>query len=217
LGEAVVAMQAIADETLEGNLSVTLLGEAKVLQDSNRSTLLVFGFAGLIVFLVLAAQFESFVSSLIIMVTVPFGLAAAIYAIMLTGGSINYYSQIGLVLLIGIMAKNGILIVEFANQQRDKGLSVRDAVETAAMVRLRPVLMTAISTLLASLPLILGSGAGAESRAALGWVIFGGLGFATIFTLFLTPVSFLIFARLSRPRAAEGQKVAEELANAPVR
>ncbi|WDI32523.1 efflux RND transporter permease subunit [Hyphococcus flavus] len=215
LGDAVTAMQAIAAETLEGNLSVTLLGEAKVLQDSNRSTLLVFAFAGLIVFLVLAAQFESFVSSLIIMVTVPFGLAAAMYAIMLTGGSINYYSQIGLVLLIGIMAKNGILIVEFANQQRDRGYSVREAIERAAMVRLRPVLMTAISTLLASLPLILGSGAGAESRAALGWVIFGGLGFAAIFTLFLTPVSFLMLAGLAKPRAAEGQKVAEELAKAP--
>ncbi|WP_425410268.1 efflux RND transporter permease subunit [Hyphococcus sp.] len=215
LGDAVRLMQGVAAETLQGNLSVTLLGEAKVLQESNRSTLLVFGFAGLIVFLVLAAQFESFVSAMIIMVTVPFGLAAAVYAIMLTGGSINFYSQIGLVLLIGIMAKNGILIVEFANQQRDKGKSVAEAIEFAAMVRLRPVLMTAISTLLASLPLILGAGAGAESRAALGWVIFGGLGFATIFTLFLVPVAFRLFAGLSKPRAAEGQRVEEELARAP--
>jgi HAE1 family hydrophobic/amphiphilic exporter-1 len=177
-------------------------------------TLLVFGFAGVIVFLVLAAQFESFVSSLIIMVTVPFGLAAAIYAILITGGSINYFSQIGLVLLIGIMAKNGILIVEFANQLRDRGETIRDAIEHAAMTRLRPVLMTALSTLLASMPLILGSGAGAEARAALGWVIFGGLGFATLFTLFLTPVSFLLFARLSKPRAAEGAKVEAELEKA---
>ena len=144
----------------------------------------------------------------------PFGLAAAIYAILLTGGSINYFSQIGLVLLIGIMAKNGILIVEFANQLRDRGESIRDAIEHAAMTRLRPVLMTAMSTLLASLPLIFGSGAGSEARAALGWVIFGGLGFATFFTLFLTPVSFLLFARLSKPRAAEGAKVEEELQKA---
>ncbi len=217
LGDAVVEMRAAAFEVLEGSLSITLLGEAKILQDTNQATLLVFGFAAVIVFLVLAAQFESFVSAFIIMATVPFGIAAAIYAIYLTGGSINYYSQIGLVLLIGIMAKNGILIVEFANQQRDRGESVREAIEHAAMTRLRPVLMTALSTLLASTPLILGSGAGAESRASLGWVIFGGLGFATFFTLLLAPVAFLLLAGLSKPRAAEGQKVAAELANAPKR
>ncbi|MEO1243762.1 MAG: efflux RND transporter permease subunit [Pseudomonadota bacterium] len=216
LGDAVAEMRGVAEATLEGALSVALLGEAKVLQDSNQATLLVFGFAAVIVLLVLAAQFESFISALIIMVTVPFGLAAAIYAIFLTGGSINYYSQIGLVLLIGIMAKNGILIVEFANQQRDRGESVREAIEHAAMTRLRPVLMTALSTLLASAPLVLGSGAGAEARAALGWVIIGGLGFATVFTLFLTPVAFLLLAGLSKPRVSEGERVAEELAKAPM-
>ncbi|MEO1135113.1 MAG: efflux RND transporter permease subunit [Pseudomonadota bacterium] len=214
LGDAVRELRTLSADALQGSQSIALLGEARVLEESNRATLLVFVFAAVIVFLVLSAQFESFVSSLIIMVTVPFGLAAAIYAILLTGGSINYFSQIGLVLLIGIMAKNGILIVEFANQRRDRGASVRDAIEQAAMTRLRPVLMTAMSTLLASLPLILGSGAGAEARAALGWVIFGGLGFATFFTLFLTPVSFLLLARLSKPRAAEGAKVDEELAQA---
>lgn len=215
LGDAVAELRAIAAETLPEGKSIVLLGEAKLLEDSASQTLLVFAFAALIVFLVLAAQFESFISALIIMVTVPFGLAAAVYAILLTGGSINYYSQIGLVLLIGIMAKNGILIVEFANQLRDRGESVREAIEHAAMTRLRPVLMTAISTLLGGLPLILGVGAGAEARAALGWVVVGGLGFATVFTLFLTPVAFLIFARFSKPRASEGQKVAAELAEAP--
>lgn len=216
LGDAVRELRRLSAGLTEGSQSVMLLGEARVLQESNQRTLLVFGFAAVIVFLVLAAQFESFVSSLIIMVTVPFGLAAAVYAILLTGGSINYFSQIGLVLLIGIMAKNGILIVEFANQLRDRGMSVRDAIENAAMTRLRPVLMTALSTLLASLPLILASGAGSEARAALGWVILGGLGFATFFTLFLTPVSFQLFAHLSKPRAAEGAKVEEELAKARV-
>ena len=216
LGDAIRELRQIAPGALEGAQSVALLGEARILEESNQATFLVFGFAAIIVFLVLAAQFESFVSSLIIMVTVPFGLAAAIYAILFTGGSINYFSQIGLVLLIGIMAKNGILIVEFANQLRDRGMSVRDAVENAAMTRLRPVLMTALSTLLASLPLVLASGAGSEARAALGWVILGGLGFATFFTLFLTPVSFLLFAHLSKPRAAEGAKVEEELAKARV-
>ena len=211
LGDAISEMRAASEEVLSGSLSVALLGEARVLQESNNATLLVFGFAALIVFLVLAAQFESFISALIIMTTVPFGLAAALYAIVLTGGSINYYSQIGLVLLIGIMAKNGILIVEFANKLRDEGESVAEAIEHAAMTRLRPVLMTAISTLLGGLPLILGSGAGAESRAALGWVIVGGLGFATVFTLFLTPVAFRLLAGLARPRGSEGAKVAEEL------
>ncbi|MEO1014218.1 MAG: efflux RND transporter permease subunit [Pseudomonadota bacterium] len=214
LGDAASELQAIADEILPQTMSITLLGEARLLKQADNATLLVFGFAGLIVFLVLAAQFESIISSLIIMVTVPFGLAAAIYAMALVGGSINYYSQIGLVLLIGIMAKNGILIVEFANQLRDQGASVREAILEASSIRLRPVAMTAISTLFGGAPLIIGSGAGAESRAALGWVIVGGLGFATIFTLFLTPVAYYLFARFSKPRAAEERAVTEELAAA---
>ncbi|MGD9800202.1 MAG: efflux RND transporter permease subunit, partial [Parvularculaceae bacterium] len=217
LGAAVAAMRQIADASLDGNLSTVLMGEARILQQSDDSTLIVFGFAALIVLLVLAAQFESFISALIIMLTVPFGLAAAVLAIQLTGGSLNYYSQIGLVLLIGIMAKNGILIVEFANKRRDDGMAVKDAILDASMTRLRPVLMTAISTLLGGLPLILGSGAGAESRAALGWVVFGGLGFATVFTLFLTPVTFLALARFAKPRATEAGKLAAELAAAPRR
>jgi len=211
LGDAVDVLRKVAKENLSGTLSITLLGEARQLEKSNNQTMLVFAFAALIVFLVLAAQFESFVSALIIMITVPFGLAAAVYAIMLTGGSINYYSQIGLVLLIGIMAKNGILIVEFANKLRDQGESVAEAIEHASLTRLRPVLMTAVSTLLGGLPLILGTGAGAEARSALGWVIFGGLGFATIFTLFLTPVAYRLFAGISKPRAAEGRMVMDEL------
>ncbi|MBI1393301.1 MAG: MMPL family transporter [Alphaproteobacteria bacterium] len=214
LGDAVAALQEVADETLPSGMSTILLGEARLLRDADQSTNLVFGFAALIVFLVLSAQFESVISSLIIMITVPFGLAAASYAIFLLGGSINYYSQIGLVLLIGIMAKNGILIVEFANQLRDGGASVRDAILGACSLRLRPVAMTAISTLFGALPLILGAGAGAESRAALGWVIVGGLGFATVFTLFLTPIAYDLLARFSKPRAAEERKVSDELAAA---
>ena len=211
LGDAIAELRETAAETLTGSLSVSLLGEAKLLKDSDNATLLVFGFAALIVFLVLAAQFESFVSAMIIMMIVPFGLAAAIYSIQLTGGSINYYSQIGLVLLIGIMAKNGILIVEFANKLRDQGESVAEAIEHASITRLRPVLMTAISTLLGGLPLILGTGAGAEAREALGRVVVGGLGFATLFTLFLTPVAYRLFADFSKPRAAEGEIVEQEL------
>lgn len=216
LGDAVEALRE-AQASLEGSLSTTLLGEAKLLQESSDSSTIVYAFAAIIVLLVLAAQFESFISALIIMLTVPFGLAAAVFAIKLTGGSLNYYSQIGLVLLIGIMAKNGILIVEFANKRRDEGAAIKDAVLDASMTRLRPVLMTAICTFLGGLPLILGSGAGAESRAALGWVVFAGLGFATIFTLFLTPVTFLLLARFAKPRATEAGLLAKELAAAPAR
>ena len=124
----------------------------------------------------LAGQFESFASAFILIATVPFGLAAAVFAILLTGGSINIYSEIGLVMLVGLMSKNGILIVEFANQLRDAGQSVHDAIRNAALIRLRPVVMTMIATVLGGLPLVLRGGAGSEARQALGWVIVGGLG-----------------------------------------
>ena len=146
--------------------------------------------AFLVVFLVLAAQFESIASAVVIMLTVPFGLAAALLAITLTGGSLNYYSQIGLAMLIGVMAKNGILIVEFANQLREAGQDIDSAIRDALRLRIRPVMMTMVSTVFGGLPLILTSGAGAEARIAVGWVIVGGLVFATVFTLFLTPVFY---------------------------
>ena len=195
-------------------MGVILLGEAETLEESSQGTLIVFGFAFLIVFLVLAAQFESLISAVVIMVTVPFGLAAAVYAVALTGGSVNYYSQVGLVLLVGIMAKNGILIVEFANQLRDQGMAVTEAVREAAMIRLRPVMMTMVSTVLGGLPLVFAFGAGAEAREALGWVIVGGLGFATVFTLYLIPVVFSLVAGLAKPRADEATRLEAELAQA---
>ena len=137
------------------------------------------------------------------MATVPLGLGCAIVAMVLTGVSLNVYSQIGLVLLVGIIAKNGILIVEFANQLRDHGAGVREAIEEACRIRLRPVMMTMAATVLGGVPLLISSGAGAEARAALGWVIVGGLGLATVLTLFLTPVAYLLLAGLSKPRAEE--------------
>ncbi len=161
---------------------------------------LTFGFAIVIIFLVLAAQFESVLSSLIIMSTVPLGLACAVFALVITGSSLNIYSQIGLVLLVGVMAKNGILIVEFANQLRDKGESVREAIEKACALRLRPVMMTMIATILGGVPLVFAHGAGAEARIALGWVIVGGLGFATLVTLYITPVAYLLIARFRQSR-----------------
>ena len=215
LGDAVSTLRTIAPEVLGPDMSITLLGEAKTLTETTQSTTIVFAIAFLIVFLVLAAQFESVVSALVIMVTVPFGLAAAVFAILLTGGSLNVYSQIGLVLLVGVMAKNGILMVEFADQKRDEGMSVPDAIRTAAITRLRPVTMTALATVVGAVPLVIATGAGAEARLALGWVIVGGLGFATIFTLLLVPVAYRMLAPLSKPRAHETQILIDELKAAP--
>lgn len=217
LAEAQATAERIADVVLPETMRVVPLGEAATLAETSGGLGRTFGFAIVIVLLVLAAQFESFVSSLIIMATVPLGLACAVFAMAATGMSLNVYSQIGLVLLVGIMAKNGILIVEFANQLRDRGHSVREAIEGATSVRLRPVLMTMIATVLGGLPLVLGTGAGAEARAALGWVIVGGLGLATLATLFLTPVAYLVIARFVAPKADEERRLTRELEEAEER
>jgi hydrophobic/amphiphilic exporter-1 (mainly G- bacteria), HAE1 family len=214
LGAALADAQEMAAPLLPPGARTFPLGEAATLDESAGSMGWTFGFAIVVVLLVLAAQFESFVSAFIIMFTVPLGLGCAIFAMLFTGTSLNVYSQIGLVLLVGIMAKNGILIVEFANQLRDRGRSVRQAIEEASIRRLRPVLMTMISTVLGGLPLVLASGAGAEARIALGWVIVGGLGLATLATLFVTPVAYLILARLSKPRIAEEQRLRTEMLEA---
>ena len=211
LGEAVTQMRAIAAEVLPKDLSITLLGEAKTLAETTQNTAFVFAIAFMIVLMVLAAQFESVMSALVIMVTVPFGLAAATIAILLTGGTMNVYSQIGLVLLVGVMAKNGILVVEFANIRRDEGADVDTAIRDAANTRLRPVMMTMTAAVLGALPLIYASGAGSEARLALGWVIIGGLGFATVFTLFLLPVAYRIMAPWSKPRSEETRLLIEEM------
>ncbi|MCX5512212.1 multidrug transporter AcrB [Kaistia algarum] len=207
------AMQILdkAVPSLPAGIGVVYTGEAATLNETSSGVLQTFGFAVIIILLVLAAQFESFISAAILFATVPFGVASGIYAILLSGGSINIYTQIGLVMLVGLMAKNGILIVEFANQLRDEGLSVRDAIRDACRIRLRPVLMTMIATVLGGLPLILTGGAGSEARAALGWIMVGGLGFSALATLFLTPVAFLLLARFGKPRASEEQRLVREL------
>lgn len=190
LSTAMSRLLEISDEVLPDGMGIAFTGEAATLDDTAGGMYAVFGVALLVVLLVLAAQFESFASAVVIMMTVPFGLAAALLAISITGGSLNYYSQIGLVMLIGVMAKNGILIVEFANQLREAGEDIDSAIRNALRLRIRPVMMTMVSTVFGGLPLILTSGAGAEARIAVGWVIVGGLGFATVFTLFLTPIFY---------------------------
>ena len=211
LQTAVDDLMALAKEVVPSSITVVPEGEAARLGESQRDSLYAYGLALLIVFLVLVAQFESLTSALVIMTIVPFGLAAAIFALFITGTSLNVYSQVGLVMLIGLIAKNGILLVEFADQRRDAGASVRDAIEDAANIRLRPIAMTLISTVLGALPLILSSGPGSEAREAVGWVVFGGLGLTAFFTLFLTPVIYLAVARFSKPRADARLKLEQEL------
>lgn len=209
--DAVAQVRALSQSDLPPGIGLIFLGEALTFEETAREIVLTYVLALIIIFLVLAAQFESVNSAVVVMITVPFGLAAAIFALFVTGNSINIYSQIGLVMLIGLLAKNSILVVEFADQLRDQGRNVRQAIEEAAKIRLRPICMTLISTQLGVLPLILASGAGAEARSAIGWVVFGGLALAVLFTLYLTPVLYLGLARFSKPRANEGERLGVEM------
>jgi len=211
MSEVVEQLRAIAEEVLPSSMGLVFLGEAATFEDTSQEIAMTYILAFLIVLLVLAAQFESLNSAVVVMLTVPFGIAAAIYALFLTGTSMNIYSQIGLVMLIGLLAKNSVLLVEFADQLRDRGLAVREAIEEASLIRLRPIMMTLVSTVLGGLPLILSSGAGAEARNSIGWVVFGGLGLATLFTLYLTPVLYLWLARFTKPRADEAARLESEM------
>ncbi|MER0237506.1 efflux RND transporter permease subunit [Fulvimarina sp. MAC8] len=204
-------VQAVVSDYLEPSQRLVPLGELATIGETNNGLALVFAFALIVILLVLSAQFESFISALIIIATVPLGIACAVFALEFFGTTLNLYSQIGLVLLVGIMAKNGILVVEFANQLREEGKSVRDAAEQAATIRLRPVMMTMIATVVGGLPLMLSSGAGAEARQALGIVIVGGLGLATISTLYLTPVAYLLLGRFSTPNAEKTARLESDL------
>jgi len=211
LQSAVDDLRSIAEEVLPADISMILLGQAATLEETSRDVMIIYIIAFLVVFLVLCAQFEGFTSAVVVMLLVPFGIAAAIFALYITGTSLNIYSQIGLVILIGLMAKNGVLVVEFADQLRDQGYDIRKAIEAGALIRLKPVSMTMICTILSGLPLILSAGAGAEARSSIGWVIFGGMGIASLFTLYLTPVLYIILARFSSARAMESTRLSEEL------
>ncbi len=217
LSEAVDALRALARDSLSPEVGLIFLGQAKDLEETSHDLAITFAIAFLVVFLVLVAQFESMTSALVVMITVPFGLAAAVFTLALSGTTINLYSQIGVLMLVGIMAKNAILIVEFADQLRERGYAPRQAAKEASLVRLRPILMTMLSTVFAGLPLILGSGAGAEARNAIGWVIFGGLGMAGLITLFLTPVLYAQIAGYAKPRSSRAAELEAELQEALAR
>jgi multidrug efflux pump len=150
---------------------------------------------------VLSAQFESFVDPFVIMLTVPLSITGALLALHLTGGTLNVYSQIGLITLVGLITKHGILIVEFANQLQEQGRDRTAAVVEAAGLRLRPILMTTGAMVLGAVPLALATGAGAESRSQIGWVIVGGISFGTLFTLFIVPTAYTLLARTRHPAA----------------
>ena len=192
LGEALEYLEGAAKEVLDASARTELDGPSREFRESGAALLFTFVLALAFIYLVLAAQFESFVSPFVIMLTVPLAMTGALAALKLTGGTLNVYSQIGLVMLIGLITKHGILIVEFANQLRAKGASAAEAVTEAATLRLRPILMTTGAMVLGALPLALAKGAGAEARQPIGWVIVGGLALGTVFTLFVIPTAYLL-------------------------
>ena len=193
IGDGIDAMDRIADEVLDETFATTLAGQSRDFAESASSLLFVFVLALVLIYLVLAAQFESFRDPMIIMFTVPLALAGALFALWYFNQTINIFSQIGMIMLIGLVTKNGILIVEFANQRKAAGVPVTEAIIEGATARFRPVLMTSFSTVLGILPIALGLGAGAESRIPMGVAVIGGLFVGTLLTLFVVPamMSFL--------------------------
>ncbi|MCC7426535.1 MAG: efflux RND transporter permease subunit [Alphaproteobacteria bacterium] len=209
LGEALSFMDQLAKEVLPIDARITYRGQSLEFKQSSTQLYITFGLALLIVFLVLAAQFESFVHPFVIMLSVPLAVTGGMLALYVQGLTLNIFSQIGMVLLIGLMTKNGILVVEFANQLRDEGRSVYDAVLEASVVRLRPILMTSIATIFGAVPLAFASGAGAESREALGIVIMGGMMLSTVVTLYAVPALYLLLAPFTKPINAIAKRLAD--------
>ena len=198
LGEGLAFLEAAAREILPSDFQIDYDGSTREFKTASASLLFVFLLALGFIYLVLSAQFESFLDPLIIMVTVPLSMTGAFVALHYAGCTLNIYSQIGLVTLIGLITKHGILIVEFANQHRERGDDARAAVVEAAVLRLRPILMTTGARVLGSLPLAFASGAGAESRQQIGWVIVGGMTLGTLLTLFVVPTVYTLLSRVRR-------------------
>jgi multidrug efflux pump len=207
LGEVIDEVEKVARERLPPEAELTWRGEAGDFKDNSSAIYFSFALALVVVFLVLAAQFESFIHPLVIMMTVPLAVTGALAGLLVFGQSMNLYSQIGIIVLVGLAAKNGILIVEFTNQLRDAGRSFREALIEAALIRLRPIVMTALATVMGALPLILATGAGSEGRRPIGVVIFAGVSFATLITLIVVPAFYLLLAR----RTGSPGRVAAEL------
>ncbi|MFL6591477.1 MAG: efflux RND transporter permease subunit [Luteimonas sp.] len=199
LGQAIDWVRETARTELPATAQLDFSGQSREYLQSGSAVLFTFGMALLIVFLVLAAQFESFLHPLVIMLTVPLAVLGALLGLYLFGKSLNLFSQIGIVMLVGLAAKNGILIVEFANQRRDAGLTVKQAILDAAATRMRPILMTSIATIAGAMPLMLATGAGAGSRTTIGVVVVFGVALSTLLSLFVVPAFYLILAPRTRP------------------
>ncbi|MEY3514205.1 MAG: Efflux pump rane transporter BepE, partial [Pseudomonadota bacterium] len=201
LGEAIVFMNETAKKVLKPGYATDLNGTSREFVKTSGSLVIVFILSLFFIFLVLAAQFESFVDPLVILFSVPLSMVGALLALQLSGGTLNVFSQIGLITLVGLITKHGILIVEFANQLRAEGLDALEAVKQSATLRLRPILMTTGAMVLGAIPLALATGAGAESRKQIGWVIVGGMSLGTLLTIFVVPTMYTFFARKSIPGA----------------
>ncbi len=215
-GQALEFLDETAKKVLKPGYSTDLNGSLREFKNSQGSLGLVFALALLFIFLVLAAQFESFIDPFVIMLSVPMSMIGALLALQWTGGSLNVYSQIGLITLVGLITKHGILIVEFTNQLRGTGLSIEEALIKASTQRLRPILMTTGAMVLGALPLALSTGAGAESRIQIGWVIVGGMSLGTLLTIFVVPTMYSIFARKAVPGAKMNvENTGPVLAHAP--
>jgi multidrug efflux pump len=203
LGDALEYFENQAAEVFPRELAFDYLGEARQYRQQGEALVLTFFLSLLVIYLVLAAQFESWRDPLIILMSVPMTIAGALVFVTVGFASINLYTQVGLITLIGLVAKNGILIVDFANRMRDQeGMALREAVEAAAAVRLRPILMTTVAMLVAMVPLLLASGPGAVSRFHIGLVVFTGLGIGTLFTLFVVPAFYVLLAQRRRHTAS---------------
>ncbi|HEX2099387.1 MAG TPA: efflux RND transporter permease subunit, partial [Candidatus Synoicihabitans sp.] len=199
IGDGIDAMRRLAQEVLDDRFTTDLAGQSRDFVESSSNLGFIFLFALLLVYLVLAAQFESFRDPLIIMLTVPLALTGAFVGLWLFGETLNVFSQIGLVMLIGLVTKNGILIVEFANQRKAMGLSVREAIADASAARFRPILMTSLSTILGILPIALAIGAGSESRVSMGIAVVSGMIVGTALTLFIVPAIYSVMSRERSP------------------
>ena len=207
VGDAIDFLEQSSREVLPATVQTDLDGSSREFRTSADSLQVVFVLALVFIYLVLAAQFESFRDPLIIMITVPLSMTGALVALWWAGGTLNVYSQIGLVTLVGLITKHGILIVEFANQKQEAGESRAQAIVDASVQRLRPILMTTGAMVLGALPLALADGAGAENRQQIGWVIVGGMSFGTLLTLFVVPAVYSYLGRRDTERARVVQPV----------
>ncbi|WP_064748983.1 efflux RND transporter permease subunit [Lysobacter antibioticus] len=207
MGEAIAWLNQVVAEELPEQAQIDWKGESREYQKAGGAVLMTFTLALLVVYLVLAAQFESFIHPFVIMLTVPLGVLGALLGLWMTGGTLNLFSQIGIVMLVGLAAKNGILIVEFANQLRDEGRRIHDAIVEASAVRLRPILMTSIATVVGAVPLVLAGGPGSASRATIGVVVIFGVSFSTLLSLFIVPAFYVLLARYTKSPEAVAQEL----------